>query len=72
MPTPVAVKLLPTVLLFAPINVKSVVPTDNISYFLPTSKAPAVFVSGYVIDESDMFNALLLLLTSCSLLSTSK
>jgi hypothetical protein len=40
-PAPVAVNDTPTVFEAAPIAVKSVVPTVLISYFLPTTNAPA-------------------------------
>ena len=47
-PTPVAVNTSPTLLLAAPINVKSVVPTDTILYSLPMLNNPAVNVPSNV------------------------
>jgi hypothetical protein len=41
-PTPVAVNETPTEFVFAPINVKSVVPTVVMKYVWPTTKEPAV------------------------------
>ena len=41
-PTSVAVNVVPTSLSDAPINVKSVVPTEAMVYVEPTTKAPAI------------------------------
>ena len=43
-PAPVAVKVVPILLFVAPIDTKSVVPTETIVYTVPITNEPAVVV----------------------------
>ena len=66
-PIPVAVKVMPTVLLAAPIEMKFVVPMFVITYVVPTTKDPAVMLTSCLIAPPEVAEILICVAESIDL-----